>query len=432
MARSDPYWLQCHRCDESVPSLAQWIDQGQSCVVCGQVDASIVYSSAATQIRRALASAAGPPGMWRYQSVLPVVESAGKVTFGEGSGPVEPCPALEEYVARLGVHCRVWVHRFDESPGTGTFKDLAASLLATVLSECGVKRYVAASTGNLGVALARYLAEAGIEFWAFLPHRSPATHDTSIQSFRQNVVRIRGDYAAAQQSARNFARSTRSVAWAGGMDPLRLEAKKTIAFEWFRQLGEIPTVYVQALSGGTGPLGIAKGLHELRSAEVASRVPRMYLVQTDRCAPMASAWRRAEEAAFAEGWLHRYPVLRDPATDIATLATGNPTLFPYVARIVHASGGQILSVPESTSSITASALRQATGISVGPASSVAIQGFLRLAQNRQIRDGDQVVVALGDGPERASAEWRALTEDAALTLKHRNLDQCFRFSARAA
>jgi hypothetical protein len=85
---------------------------------------------------------------------------------------------------------------------------------------------------------------------------------------------------------------------AGNFDPMRIEAKKVLLLEWLRLLDEVPTVYMQALSGGTGPLAIAKGWKDLAPLGIMPRMPRFLLLQSDRCSPMADAWEDAKAKDF--------------------------------------------------------------------------------------------------------------------------------------
>lgn len=410
MAETYHYQLHCQRCGSSIPSLGRWIDQGQGCGDCGERDATVRYQNLARALRSAIGTDRAAPGhtttgLWRYRQVLPVDPKTSPVTFGEGGVPLERSEFLESYAAKLGIGCHVYLHRHDLSSGTSTFKDLSASMLATVLRDHGVQDFVAATTGNFGVAVARYLAEAGIRFWAFLPSSPPASYEEAIRDFGQQVIRHAGDYAAAQVAAQKLATSRGYLMSLGGLDPMRIEAKKTMAFEWYRQLGRAPTVYVQALSGGTGPLAISKGIAELVEAFGVQR-PRMYMIQSDGCAPMAMAWGEAKQRDFASGWLHRYPVLENPKTEITTLLTGNPKLFPRVGHAVHRSGGEILSVPEKLGGTVAGALRLRSELRIGPASSIAVKGFLHMLHRQQVREGDEIVIAIGDSDSHATPHWR--------------------------
>ena len=70
-----------------------------------------------------------------------------------------------------------------------------------VVKEIGVTDFVVASTGNIGVALARYLAAGGVTLYAFIPESSSRLHDAEIGIFGQKVFRVKGDYAKAKAMA---------------------------------------------------------------------------------------------------------------------------------------------------------------------------------------------------------------------------------------
>lgn len=414
MAKTYDYQLHCQRCGNDIPSMGQWIDQGQSCSDCGERHVAVGYKDLPRGLRSAIGtdeagSSDGDAGLWRYRQLLPVAPGTSPVTFGEGGVPLERSEFLEAYAAKFGTGCRVYLHRHDLSLGTSTFKDLSASMLATVLRDHGVQDFVAATTGNFGVAVAKYLAEAGIRFWAFLPSSPPDSYEEAIRDCGQRVIRHAGDYAAAQVAAEKLATSRGYLMSLGGLDPMRIEAKKTMAFEWYRQLGRLPTVYVQALSGGTGPIAIGKGIAELVEAFGVNR-PRMYMIQSDGCAPMAMAWDDAKRTDFSPGWKQRYPVLENPNTEITTLLTGNPKLFPKVGQAVHLSGGEILSVPENLGGMIAGVMRLRSEIRIGPAASIAANGFFNMIHRREVREGDEVVIAIGDSDTHATSRWRQSVE----------------------
>ena len=274
-------------------------------------------------------------------------------------------------------------------------------MVASVLKEAGISTYVVASTGNVGVALARYLAAAGITLYVFIPEGSSPFHDADISIFGQKVFRVRGDYAEAKRQAAEFAATNGFYCASGGFDPIRLEAKKTIAYEMLRVLARRPTVYVQALSGGMGPLGVAKGLRDLQRLGLLDKSPRLYLVQTDRCAPMAAAWAKARAGGFPPGWENDYPTYEDPKTEIPILATGKPGLYPLVGKAVRESGGEIVAFPEQYCVDTARLVAIETAVRIGPAAAVAVGGFLYGVRAGHIASGDVVVISIGEGIRRS-------------------------------
>lgn len=394
--------LECGTCGTSVGTPADWYFSARNCPDCGAINIAVRYPNGVQSLRKVFTGANNAvTSMWRYFDSLPVCDTANVLSAGEGGVPLDRWHFLEAFAAERGIDCQVYAHRHDNNPSTGTFKDLAGSVVASVLKEIGVRDFVVASTGNIGVALARYLAAGGITLYAFIPESSSRLHDAEIGMFGQKVFRVKGDYAKAKAMAQEFAEAHGFLLSPGGYDPIRMEAKKTIAFEWIRQLGRLPSVYVQALSGGMGPLGIAKGIGELTQAGLVGEMPRFILVQADRCAPMATAWREAVKNDFPEGWQNDYPVIENPDCGIATLATGRPGLYPYVGDLVRRSQGVISAFPEEYAADIARWVANETAVRVGPAAAVAVGGFVAAVKNGDIKSGDDVVIAIGEGIRRS-------------------------------
>ena len=130
-----------------------------------------------------------------------------------------------------------------------------------------------------------------------------------------------------------------------------IEAMKTIAYEIAEQLTDelgppkepgaiwrTPTGYVQASSGGMGPIGVSKGFKELALMGLTHDVPATAAIQAAGCAPMVIAWQQnLEEAA---------PVT-NPQTHIETLATGTPgRTYSILRKICKEDGGLFESVTD--------------------------------------------------------------------------------------
>ncbi|MGA3209007.1 MAG: pyridoxal-phosphate dependent enzyme [Syntrophales bacterium] len=315
--------------------------------------------------------------------------------------PVERWGFLETFAQnRYKIECRVYAHRQDNNYPTGSFKDLAGSLLASVLKENGINQYVVASTGNIGVAFARYISHFAGKVLVFIPSNSPSYKEGEISIFGQKVYRVDGDYTRTKQLSMEFAKSNGLLAAVTGFDPMRIEAKRTMSFEWRRLSAHFPTVYIQALSGGTGPVGVMKGCKEMLAAGLIKKLPRLLLVQSDRCSPMADAWVSSKADGFPEGWQKRYPILDNPVTDIPTLATGNPSGYPVVAECVKTSEGEIFSVPEEIAPIVGRLVSYEVAVRIGPAAAIGIAGFFYALKNNFIKSNDTVMINIGEGIRR--------------------------------
>jgi len=395
------FHLVCTGCGEILPDFSVFLAHGQACPSCARTWFDIPYADYAP-LKKAVARKSGLFSIWQYKDLLPVRSDRSIVSAGEGAVAIERWGFLERFAKEsAGLDLRVYAHRHDNCNATGTFKDLAASVAASVLKENGVSAYVVSSTGNIGVAYSRYFAQAGIPLYVFIPRESSRFHAAEIACFGQKVFQVDGDYRQAKALASAFARREGLLPMNGSFDPMRLEAKKTMAYEWIRQMDMAPTVYIQALSGGTGPVGVHAGCRDLVREGLLEAFPRFILAQSRRCAPMAEAWSAAREAGFPEGWERTYPVYENPATDIVTLSTGDPTAYPTIGPMVRKTGGCILAVPEAKAVDYARLVAFESAVRIGPAAAIAVGGFFQALAEGELRQGDVVLVNIGEGMRRA-------------------------------
>ncbi|MBO4307802.1 MAG: pyridoxal-phosphate dependent enzyme [Bacteroidales bacterium] len=395
------YQIRCKKCGKVIGDFATWFQQDQKCE-CGSGYAEVEYTEPQVM-------PSNPPQNESYQDyyfgMLPIECRENIVSFGEGLIPMERWDNLEAYAREKGVDCKVYVYRNDLNKGTGSFKDISAALAATVLKEKGVKEYCLASTGNAGVAFATYCAKAGIKFTEFAPNCIDADTVKAIEKVGQPVVISKGGYGDAKTEAANYHKENNVLISGGNTDPLRIESKRLLVFECLRQMGQLPTVYMQAVAGGTSPLAFEKGFRDLVSQESSKadyKLPRMILVQQDECDPMVTAWEKATAAAFPEGWEQQYEAKKDIKTRIGILTAANPGNYPLVAPLVRRSGGTFLRVEEAELPRYGKEMKKNRGVLLGPASMVCYAGFFQAVDKGEIKNGDVVLLNTGEGCGRAS------------------------------
>ncbi|NPA42795.1 MAG: pyridoxal-phosphate dependent enzyme [Chlorobi bacterium] len=396
------FHFKCLSCGHEIDGFEEWFGNHQKCPKCGGDQVYTEYSTLKENLIDLIHTDKPVKSLWHYFDFLPLNDPNNIVSDGEGVSPIQRWKFMEDFADKYyGLNIEVYVNRNDYSPATGTFKDKGASLAASVLKEHGIKEYVVASTGNTANAFAQYLAKAGISASIFVPQDSLRENFVHIGSLGQKVYVVKGDYAYAKKLAKEYAEKFGILISIGNMDPLRLEAKKTTAFEIIRQLGKMPDVYIQAISGGTSPLAMEKAFHDFESLGILGEMPRMVFIQGDRCDPQVRAWKKAKAAGFPEGWEYDYPVIENPVTLVPTLATGNPVLYPRLARLVKRTGGEYFSVKEEMAVDMSRLVAYEVAVKVGPASAVGLLGFFEALKNGVIRDNESVFINMGEGVRRA-------------------------------
>jgi threonine synthase len=293
------YYLKCVQCGYKTPNFKTWFAQNQACPKCGSKHSEVQYNADYKKLDELIKHI--PNSFWHYFDFLPLENKENIVSRGEGAIPLEQWNFLEKYAQeKYDLNIKVFAYRNDLNGGTGTFKDVAASLASSLFIENGVKQYCVASTGNTATAYGMYLSLADVNASIFIPNNALKASEAMISAYGQQVFRVNGDYAKAKAVAGDYAKKHNILISTGNIDPIRVEAKKTMVFEWMRQLGKMPDVYIQAISGGTGPIAIDKGLCDVAQTHPELKIPRMLLVQPDKCDPMVQAWEKAEENDFPE------------------------------------------------------------------------------------------------------------------------------------
>ncbi len=396
------FHFQCLSCKNIIYDINTWFSSGQKCPECGGNRVSCVYPAGYEKIPELIRSFPANANMWHYFDYLPLQSRSNIISFKEGTVDIDRWAFIENYAREYhNIDCRVFVQRNDQHTGTGTFKDMAGTVVASALKENRQKEYVVASTGNIANAFAKYLAAANISLYAFLPEIASQFQVAGIKSYGQRVFRVAGDYTRAKELATEFAGKYHIVLAAGNFDPFRVEAKKIMVYEWLRQMEIMPTVYIQALSGGTGPLGIQKAYEELATIGLGGTLPRQLLIQSEQCAPMAEAWESAKKNNFPSDWETDYPIIENPETSIPTLSTGNPQTYPIIGAFVKQTLGEILACEEKMAIVMSRIIAFETSILIGPAAALPVAGLFRALKNKLIHNGDTIMLNIGEGVNRS-------------------------------
>lgn len=395
------YYLKCVLCGYETPDFKDWFDQNQTCPKCGSKHSEVWYTTDYNKLPELFEMQSD--SFWTYFDYLPLMQKSNVISRNEGAIPLEKWGFLANYAKeKYNLDIQVYVYRNDLNGGTGTFKDVAASLAASLFKENKIDQYCIASTGNTATAYGMYLSLAHVNASIFIPNNALKASEAMISAYGQQVFRVNGDYAAAKKVANDYAQGHHILISTGNIDPIRVEAKKTMVFEWLRQMKKLPDVYIQAVSGGTGPIAIDKGIRELGGIYPELKMPRLLMIQPDRCDPMVQAWEEAEKNSFPEGFEKEYPVLESPETAVPTLATGNPATYPIIAKLVKKANGHFMRMRECKLTDYGKLVAFEQKVLVGPASAVCIGGFFESLKKGLIKNGETVLLNVGEGVRRAS------------------------------
>ena len=417
------YYFICRSCGSRTDSFKEWFQAEQKCHKCGHKWVDVKYNTSLEKIKELVLDADNKASsVFHYFDFLPLDNKENIITEGEGAIKVDRWNFLEKFANdHYGLNLEVLAYRNDENQGTGTFKDVAAAVAASVLKENGIKQYCVASTGNIANAYAHYLALAGISLAVFIPDDALKANEAGVSCYGQRVFRVKGDYALAKKLCAEYSAKHGIHMSGGNIDPARVEGKKTQVFEWLRQIGTVPDVYIQALAGGTGPIAIDKAIRDIESLGLVQKDPRYIMVQASGCDPMTAAWEKAKENDFPEGWEHDFPIYDSPVTKIPTLANGNPQTFPIIGSLCKKTGGEIITFNEELATEVARVVAYESTIKIGPAATIAVGGFFDGLKKGLFNEGEKIMINIGEGVRRSPE----LLEDMIYTTKSvSSVDEC--------
>jgi len=240
----------------------------------------------------------------------------------------------------LFVYKGVSLHVMDETSlmHTRTLKSIDGCITAAHCLRRGYRSVVFESGGNTGTALTRYLNNAGIETYLFMPADNVALLDSgTFDSGVCHVVSVEdaGDVKAAAHSfaARRELPRIPELAW-------RMQASAFIgAFVLEHLLGGARyDVLAQSISAAFGPIGIYRVLEPY--TETLGPLPRFLGVQQDTNSPMVSLWRSggaqsSPEVHSTEGLIAK--VMYDSAP-------GTYGTFDLLRRVLECTGGDLTTI----------------------------------------------------------------------------------------
>ena len=347
---------------------------------------------------------AGEPSHWRYLPLLPVGDPGGQGTpfRAVGATPLYSVPDLR---ARLG-RPRLWVKDEGRNP-TASLKDRASSLVLARAREVGAEVVVTSSTGNAGAALAGMAACLGVPAVILAPRSAPPAKIAQMLVYGARVLLVDGSYDQATELAR---RASEELGWFcrnTGYNPFSAEGKKTAAFEiweaWQRgELGEAGgaemrlSVFVP-VGDGNIIAGLDKGFRDLVQAGLLERGPRLFGVQAEGSAAIASAFAAGTETIRAV----RARTLAD------SIAVDLPADGLRALRAASRTGGAYLTVSDAAILQSIAELGR-SGLFAEPAAAAAWAGLRRALAQGLVNAGEPVLVLLtGSGLKDVGAAQRA-------------------------
>ena len=316
----------------------------------------------------------GPLSFWRYRPVLPNVEHV--VSLGEGGTPLHNSKRIGESIGLKNLYLK------DESQNpTNSFRDRCASLVVSNAVDLGYDSLIAATAGNLGASLAAYSAKADLRCNLLVPRAvdmgklaQMIAYDASIEEYGETV-----DEGVEQ--AEKLGRETGWYQATFELNPLAVEALKTISFEVVEQIGVPDWVVIPMGSGGT-VCALWKGFKELEASGKTDSLPRIVGVQAKGCSPIVDAFqlKRKQPLEVAEA-----------STRALAICVKKPVYGEVALAALKESSGIAVSVDDEDIIRTEKEIAHLEGLFAEPASSATVACLSILLDRDVLGPSDKVV-----------------------------------------
>ncbi len=322
-----------------------------------------------------------PHTIWRWSELLP--ETDNKITLGEGNTPLIESKSL---ASKLDIDR--FFFKYEGSNPTGSFKDRLNAIAFSKGKDFKKKLATVASSGNQGVSLAAYSYAASMKSLIFCP---PYVEEKTIKELllRNSTPVILSEYGDPALkvveklvnkydyyvSARNFPRPF--------ANPYGLEGYKTISFEIYEQLADIPDKFFVPTGGGDSIYGVWKGFREIYQAGIVKKHPKMYACQTKLGGDslVKSYKSKSKNAAIVDSGSSK-------AISIRVKQSGDHGLWA-----INESKGGAYSVSEREIDDALQIIGN-HGLCVDPTCAVSLAGVLKCKKEKKLKKSDIIVCLL--------------------------------------
>jgi len=313
---------------------------------------------------------------WRYRSFLPEVKNL--ATMQEGGTPLYKAKRLAWQMNLTDLYLK------DETRNpTNSFRDRAAALMVSNIQDFSFKTAICATSGNMGASLAAYCAKYGINCHVIIPKlvdmgklAQMLVYDAVIEEYGETVD-------LSIDRAEKLADETGWYQATPELNPLVIEAQKTISFEITEQIGVPEWIVVSMGSGGTA-YSIWKGFKELNALGEIDKLPRIVGVQAEGCSPIVDAYLEVEKQNVR------------PSTHAIGILVAEPMQKELAVMAVRQSKGLMVSVSDQEIFSAEQEIARLEGLFAEPASSGTIAALKKL-EGKSIIDNNEKIVCLITG-----------------------------------
>jgi len=382
--------LKCVQCGLKFPAYPLKI----KCEKCG---GTLEYVISLPKIRKI--KFPGQLRFWRYKSLLPPVQHI--TSLGEGGTPLHKAERLAKNIGLKELYLK------DETRNpTNSYRDRAAALLTSNTIDLKYDTLICATNGNLGASLAAYSAKAGLICHVIVPKLVDVGKLAQMLAY-DAVIEESGEILDDSiRKAETLAKETGWYQATSELNPLAIEAQKTISYEVSEQFG-VPEWFVVPMGSGGTIYSIWKGFKELKQFGITNSLPKMVGVQPEGCASIVKT--------LSEGRSKLVKTLT-PSTRALAILVAEPLQGELAIKALKESNGLALTVSDSEIFAAELQIAKLEGIFAEPASSATIAALRKLVEEGKIDKNENIVCLITGSGLKATDVLQALTKKQKTTV----------------
>jgi threonine synthase len=308
---------------------------------------------------------------WRYRRLLPEVRN--QATMHEGGTPLYKAERLARQMGLTQLYLK------DETRNpTYSFRDRGAALMVSNILDLNYTAAACASNGNMGASLAAYCAKYGINCHLVIPKlvdmgklAQMLVYDAVIEEHGETV----------DESIKRAEKLTQETGWYQAtpeLNPLVIEAQKTIAFEVAEQNG-VPDWFMISMGSGGTLYSVWKGFTELYKLGEIDRIPRIVGVQAEGCSPIVDTFHGIQKEYLR------------PVTHAIGILFAEPVHKNLAVKALQNSKGLAVSISDQEILSAEQKIAKLEGLFAEPASSGTIAALNKLRAEENIGKDESVV-----------------------------------------
>jgi threonine synthase len=332
--------------------------------------------------RRTSNTALDQSGVWRFREIIPFLDDYNQVvTLREGNTPLLNAPKAADYAGMDGL---AFKHQgFNPS---GSFKDNGMTCGVAQALRLRMKRVACVSTGNTSASMAAYASAAGLQPMIFIPHGN-ISYGKLAQAleYGARTFQVEANFDQILALVRILAEKL-GIYLLNSINPFRIEGQKTIMFELMDQLDWNPPDWIVLPGGNLGNTSaFGKGLREMCTAGLISKMPKLAVIQAEGSAPFYDLMQTEQRNVLRK--------VEHPQTLATAIKIGDPVSWPKALHEVESSGGVVETASEQEIA-DAKAVIGLCGIGCEPASAATLAGIRKLVRSGVIAPDANVVAVL--------------------------------------